>query len=64
MHVPVPSPWLPGYINVVQTVPVILTMAGLFLDRPHMYNLDCGHSIRVCVYVQTHQTVYIKYVQW
>ena len=32
MSIPVPSPWLPGYINVVQTI-VILTIAGLFLDR-------------------------------
>ena len=29
------SPWLLGYINVMQTVLVILTMAGLFPDRPH-----------------------------
>ena len=35
MHTPVHSPWLPGYINVVQTILIILTMAGLFLDRPH-----------------------------
>ena len=34
MHIPVLSPWLPGYIDVVQTIHVILTMAGLFLDRP------------------------------
>ena len=36
MHIPVHSPWLPGYINVVQTILVILTMAGLFPDRPHI----------------------------
>ena len=30
MHIPVHSPLLPGYINVLQTVLVILTMAGLF----------------------------------
>ena len=29
-----PLSWLPGYINVTQTILVILTMAGLFLDRP------------------------------
>ena len=34
MCTPVHSPWLPGYIDVVQTILVILTMAGLFLDRP------------------------------
>ena len=40
-HIPVHSPWLAGYINVTQTVLVILTMAGLFLDCP--YNM--------CVYI-------------
>ena len=34
MRIPVHSPWLPGYINVAQTILVILTMAGLFPDRP------------------------------
>ena len=34
MHIPVHSPWLPGYIDVVQTV--ILTVAGLFPDRSCM----------------------------
>ena len=34
MHVPVHSPWHPGYIDVAQTVLVILTVAGLFPDRP------------------------------
>ena len=37
MHLPVHSPWLPGYIDVTQTILVILTMAGLFLDRPHKH---------------------------
>ena len=32
-HIPVHSPWLPGYIDVTQTI-IILTMAQLFLDRP------------------------------
>ena len=35
--IPVHSPWLPGHIDVMQTVLVILTMAGLFLDRPCVY---------------------------
>ena len=34
MCIPVHSPWLPGYINVTQTILVILTMAALFLYRP------------------------------
>ena len=37
MHIPVHSPCLPGYIHVTQTILVKLTMAGLFLDRPHIY---------------------------
>ena len=37
MRIPVHSPWLPGYIVVVQTILLILTMAGLFPDRHHMY---------------------------
>ena len=37
MHIPVHSPWLPGYIDVTQTVLVILTMAGLLPDRPLIY---------------------------
>ena len=37
MCIPVHSPWLPGSIHVTQTVLVILTMAGLFLGRPHTF---------------------------
>ena len=37
MCTPVHSPWLPGYINVVQTVLVLLTMVGLFPDRPYIH---------------------------
>ena len=36
MCVPVHSPWLPGYISVMLTILIILTMAGLFPDRPCM----------------------------
>ena len=36
--VPVHSPWLPGDTDVGQTILVILTMAGLFPDRPHTQN--------------------------
>ena len=43
MHIPVYSPWLLGYIDVMQTILVILTIAGLFPGRPHdfvhMWNL-------------------------
>ena len=33
MRIPVHSPWLPGYIDVAQTILVILTIAGLIPDR-------------------------------
>ena len=33
-HIPVHSPWRPGDISVMQTI--IVTMAGLVPDRPHM----------------------------
>ena len=35
MHIPVHSPWLPGYKDVAQTVLIILTMAGPFPVRSH-----------------------------
>ena len=50
MCIPVHSPWLPGYISVVQTGLVILTMAGLFQT-----DLKCtkhrGEQVCVCVCV-------------
>ena len=36
MRVPVHSPWLPGHIDVTQTILITLTMAALFPDRPRM----------------------------
>ena len=35
MGIPAHSPWLPGYIDVAQTILIMLTMAGLFPDTPH-----------------------------
>ena len=35
MHIPVHSPWLPGYSDVTQTILVVFTTAGLFPDRPY-----------------------------
>ena len=32
-----PVLWLPAYIDVMHAVLIILTMAGLSLDRPHIY---------------------------
>ena len=36
LRIPVHSPGLPGYINVTQTILIILSMARLFQDRPHI----------------------------
>ena len=53
MCIPVHPPSLPGYIDVVQTVLVILTMARHFLDRPYMcpdqglnpHHLQCSNQL-------------------
>ena len=34
MHIPVHSPWLPGYTAVTQPILITLTKTGLFMDRP------------------------------
>ena len=36
MRIPVHPAWLPGYTDVMQTVLILLTMAGLSPDRPYM----------------------------
>ena len=40
MCIPVHSPWLPGYMGVTQTIFIILTMAGLYPDKPHIHPLS------------------------
>ena len=51
LHIPVHSPWLPGYMDVVQNILVILTRVGLPL----------GASIedRPCIYLQRSKSFYI-----
>ena len=44
--IPVLSPWLPHYHNVVQTVLVILAMARLLPDRPFMCLIKASARIR------------------
>ena len=34
MNIPVHSPWLPGYIDVTQTVLIVWAMSGIFPDKP------------------------------
>ena len=48
MHIPVHSPWLPGYIDVMQTILILLTMAGLTPDRSHM---SLGYRIPKSFYI-------------
>lgn len=36
MHIPIHSPWLPGYMDVAQTILLILKVVGLFPDRPYI----------------------------
>ena len=61
MHIPGHSPWLPGYIYVTQTFLLILTMAGLFLDRLCVCVCVC-----VCVYkiftLETNIMLCINYI--
>ena len=45
MHIPVHAPWLPGYIDVTQTVVVIRTMLGFFWT-----DLVCV-GVCMCVYI-------------
>ena len=47
MCISVHSPWLPGYINVPQTILVILTMAGLLVYRPHIFSTHSKYPSNV-----------------
>ena len=49
MCIPVHSPWLPGYTDVMQTVLFILTMAGLFPDVSHTSSYDFDHRDKLPV---------------
>ena len=51
MHIPVHSLWLPGYINVMQTIFVILTMARVFPDGLCV-------SVCVCTYICIYMHIY------
>ena len=49
---PVHPPWLPGYINVVQTILIILTMAGLFWTDLVYFFFDLSHTfLFVCLMI-------------
>ena len=56
MCIPVHSPWLPGYIKIVQTILIIFTMDRHFPDGPLMciymykYVYMCKHMY-ICLYI-------------
>ena len=54
MHLPVHSAWLSGYIDVAQTILLILTVVGLFPDRPHILQWE------VFLKINTYTTVYVS----
>ena len=75
MHIPVHSPWQPGYTDVTETV-VILTMAGIFPDRlcvcihtySHTYMFDGilfsnkkDQNLAICDNVNRHRSHYSKW---
>ena len=47
MCIPVHFPWLPGYIDATSTILIVLSMTGIFPDRPRI----------VCVCVCVHECV-------
>ena len=51
MRIPVYFPWLWGYIRVMKTVLITLTMAGIFPDRPHRSEECSGEK---WVWIWTH----------
>ena len=53
-----PLSLLPGHVHVAQTILLILTMAGLFPDRPRIWkDINSG-----CVWVTRLQTVSIFFI--
>ena len=51
MHIAVYFPWLLGYISVTQTILIILTMTGVFPDRPHTHT-DRQSSLIITINMQ------------
>ena len=57
MHIPVHAPWLPGYIDVTQTVVVIRTMLGFFWTDLVCVGV-CMSACRMCECVTVCGSVY------
>ena len=60
-RIPAHSPWLPGYINVAQTILVVLTVAGLFPDRPRVHK---DHHSKVFVAMICRLCTPVSWPQW
>ena len=58
MCIAVHSPWLAGYTDVIQTVLVLLPMAGLFLDR------SCKLELSVVIKGYTLQLTFLNIIYW
>ena len=52
--IPVHSPWLPGYMDVTQTILIMLTMAGLFPDGPHIMLVWASVYVYTCMSKHLH----------
>ena len=50
MHIPAHCLWLPGYISVMQTILVILKMAGFFPDRTLFVYEYIFIYLHICIY--------------
>ena len=64
MCIPVRSPGLPAYIDVTPTILVVLTMVGLFLDRPYIYHRYAGPSVWFMVWVGQSGKVWDFFSEW
>ena len=53
MCILVHSPWRPGYMDVMHTILVILTMAGLFPDKPLYIYIYIYTYIYMYIYIYT-----------
>ena len=58
MCIPVHAPWLPGYIDVAQTILIILTMVGHFPDRSLALSRSLSLSLSIYIYIYEKMYIY------
>ena len=51
VSIPILSPWLPGYLDVLSAILIILKMAGLFPDRPCIIYILALRENKLVLYV-------------